>query len=380
MDILDNYSTMYYACNGRERSKIMKKSSWKFLSLAILTAALSGACMEPFSPVEDPVEYDAQGRRLVKIKVDPEGASRAVNLAVAQTYINFYEVVFEGPGNAKEYYSAVARKGAGNRLSVRVPVGTYTGYLNAGYVDPDDNKAVLLAQADTGPHDAVSGSWIFNLEELKLQVNHDPANPAALGSPKTSAFGDPIYVTFDTSPATILATSTGIPYYAPAVNTSVTVKVKVTTGVENVVDYNEHSVEVIPLIRTSDYPPAVVLPIAILATGTETPTLTPTAFGTDQDGTFEFKFTTLADGDMEKGVLNIGFDVSVATKAIDRNTGPAAVRWHIRNGLTVNRYDYVKDNNTNIGAGLVFAFKGAVPEAQDTWEISVSPGEATAGF
>jgi hypothetical protein len=358
---------------GGKRSKTMKKSRRQFLSLSmtILVMALSGACMAPFEaaveePVE-PVEYDAQGRRLVTITVDPESASRAVNLDVARTYIDFYEVVFKGPLPATDYYSAVARRGAGNRLSVRVPVGNYEGYLNAGHLVADGDAVLLAQAAATYPgaetSQPASATWTFALEELTLHVK---------GS-STSADIDPIFVKIGTNAATTLFTSTGIPYYKLESNfINTTVEVVVTTGATKVVDYNDHSVEVIPLIRTSDKPPAVVPDIQKPKT---------TAFVSDPVGKFTFSFTTPSTADLIKeGILNIGFDVAVAAVDTTRHNANrlAAVRWHIRNGLTVNSYDNGKDDNTNIGAGLVFAYKDAYPEPEDTYVISVSPGDGSA--
>jgi hypothetical protein len=334
----------------------MKKNGLQFLTLTVLAAIVAGACLEPFDALKEPVEYDAQGRRLVKVTVDLGSAARAVNTPVAQAYIDFYEVVFKGPGAAAEYYSAVATKGAGRRLSLRVPVGTYIGYLNAGYFE-DSSNAVLLAQAaPVGPQDA-SASWNFALTALKLQVN-GPASPASPGSPGTSKSTDPIYVTFAGADAAIQMTSGGIPYYAPA-TTVTTVAVAVATGATNVVDYGANNAVVTPLIRKSDAPPVII-------------SITPSPSFDAGTGKLTFGFAVPGAG--AKGLSNVGFDVTVAAVSLTRNNGLDPVHWHIRNGLNVDSYDNGKDNDVgNTGAGLVFAFGSATPSATDTYGISFAP-------
>jgi hypothetical protein len=326
----------------------MKKNGLYFLAAAVLAAMVFGACAASFDPSGDTVEYDAQGRRLVTVTIDLEGASRAVNLGVAKTYINFYEVVFERDGS--EYYSATTTKGAGKRLSLRVPVvGTYRAYLNAGYLE-DGNDAVLLAQAaasenGTAAAGNISGGWTFTLGALALQVK---------GATDTIANTDPIYVQIAGGAATTYKTTAGIPYYTPAATQAVAVTV--TTGVENVVDYAANNVSVVPLIRKTDVPPVT---IAITASP---------AFDT---GTGKLTFGFTAPGAGTIGVSNIGFDVEVAAVAATRDKG-APVRWHIRNGLDVEDYDNGAADYTNTGAGIVFAFGGALPKDEDTY-INLSP-------
>jgi hypothetical protein len=333
----------------------MKKHGLQFLTLAVLAAILSGACMEPFDAFKDPVEYDAQGRRLVKVTVDLGNAARAVNTPIAKAYIDFYEVVFKGPGAATEYYSAIATKGAGRRLSLRVPVGTYTGYLNAGYFE-DSSNAVLLAQAAPVGPQAASSPWNFSLKALNLQVN-GPASAASPGSPGTSKSTDPIYVTFGGADAPIQMTSGSIPYYAPGATDAVAVSV--TTGVTNVVSYGANNAVVTPLIRKSDTPPVII-------------TITPSP--SFDSGTGKLTFGFAAPGAGTNGLSNVGFDVTVAAVALSRNNGLDPVHWHIRNGLDVDVYDNGKDNDVaNTGAGLVFAFGSATPSATDTYGISFAP-------
>jgi hypothetical protein len=298
------------------------------------------------------VEYDAQGRRLVTISVDLENAARAVNTDVAKAYINFYEVVFQSTGTPAEYYSATTTKGAGRRLSLRVPaVGTYKAYLNAGYLEADGG-AVLLAQATPlGPYGASVGPWTFTLAALNLQV---------MGGFTTSADTDPIYVTFDpdgaaTSFSAVAAdtqtASGGIPYYNPSEDELVEVIVKPeNANIANIVAY-DGTADVVPLTKA----PLVSFP-----------TISKTLSGT----TLTFSFTAPA-GD---SVSNIGFDIPVA--ALDntrRANGLEPVRWHIRNGLNVDAYDNGAAGVTNTGAGIAFAFGTAKPEATDTYVINISP-------
>jgi hypothetical protein len=309
---------------------------------------LSGACVAPLNPGnDDAVEYDAQGRRLITIAVDLESDARAVNTPVAQMYIDFYEVVFKGPGAANEYYSATANRTAGSRLSLRVPVGTYTGYLNAGGYKGDDDEVVLLAQAAVTPAQDASAPWTFTLAALDLHVM-----PAAA----TSATSDPIYVNVGSNGQPIKTTSGGIPYYEPAAGA--VVNVVVTTGVTNIAGYGPDNIAVIPRIRKSD-----TFPVEI--------SITPTPVFDYGTGKLTFSFTAPAADAV--GVSNIGFDIEVAAvSAAKRTNGKAPVRWHIRNGLTVDAYDNGKTDASNIGAGLVFAFGGAVPTAEDV-EISFVP-------
>jgi hypothetical protein len=324
----------------------MKKSGWKFLVGIVLVAVLSGACVEPFGPPEDPVEYDAQGRRLVTINVDVEKAARAVNADIARTYIDFYEVVFKGPGTANEYYGAVAKKGAGNRLSLRVPDGDYTAYLHAGYVDPEDNKVVLLAYAAiTTAQPASTDPWTFSLTALNLGLKSS--------SPVST---DPIYVAI-AGAGVVYAADTGIPYYAPTATqvVSVTVNTGVTTHSGGVVDIQA-------LINKNDATPAKV-PSDLAVTSAFTPA-----------GTFIFGFTTPPAATLTKGILNIGFDVTVVTYASTRNNGIAPVSWHIRNGLNIYKHDNGDAADpANTGAGLLFAFGGAKPAPTDTY-IPISVG------
>jgi hypothetical protein len=340
----------------------MKKYGFHYLLAALLIAVLAGACVSPFEGFEPLAEYDAQGRRLVTVTVDLENASRAVNTDVAKAYIDFYEVVFEGPDGASEYYSAVTTTGAGKRLSLRLPMGDYVGYLNAGHLE-DDGGAVLLAQA-TLTSRAVTGSWNFSLTELGLQVN-SLTTPAVPGTPGTSNAGDPIYVTFNGTNATIQMTSGGIPYYKPVAGTNYSVVVKVTPGVTNVVKYGSdpliNNVEVKALPRKSDPIPVVV----------DISSITPSGGFSIGDGSFSF---TIAAAPSDNGVANIGFDVAVA--AVDygrRHNGLDPVCWHIRNGINIDAYDNGGINASNSGAGILFAFGADVtPQHEDTYGLSLS--------
>jgi hypothetical protein len=330
----------------------MAKSGLQLLVGIALAAMVFGACMGPFEGYESSAEYDAQGRRLVTLTVDLDSAARAVNTPLAKAYIDFYEVVFEGPEPVTEYYSATTTKGAGKRLSLRVPVGNYKGYLNAGYLE-DNGDAVLLAQAsDAGAFKPAASTWNFTLVALNLQVN-SPTSAASPGVTGTSTVGDPIYVTIAGDTTTdIQMTSGGIPYYAPG--TGDAVAVTVTTGVANVVDYSAGNVVVTPLIRKTDTPPVII-------------DITSQDF---TSGVLTFGFDAPTTGN---GISNIGFDVTVASVAATRNNGVEPVRWHIRNGLTVDAYDNGVDDATNTGAGLVFAFGSALPETTDTYGISFAP-------
>jgi hypothetical protein len=350
----------------------MKKNGLCFLTAAILVAMVSGACMSPLDAPGDPVEYDAQGRRLVTVTVNPDSVGRAVNVPLATAYIDFYEVVFVRMGTPVEYYSATTTKGAGKTLSLRVPAaGTYKAYLNAGHLE-DSNNAVLLAQAavdSSGSGQPISGAWEFTLTALKLQVN-GPTTPATnAATPGTSHQDDPIYVKFGVSGATINVTDSGIPYYKLPVSTPV--QVIVTTGVENVADYDAANVSVIPLGNTSP----LGLP-ALITTGPTGGTGAPSfAAGT---GILQFGFDT--PGTMPNGLSNIGFDVSVAlVDFTTRNSGVIKpMRWHIRNGLDVENYDNGKNDITDTGAGLVFAWGTAVPVAvAETTGVSIPLGGAS---
>ena len=331
----------------------MKKNGLQFLIGAALAAILSGACMEPFDSFKNPAEHDAQGRRLVTVTVNLERAARAVNTPLAKAYIDFYEVVFMGPGAVTEYYSAITTKGAGKRLSLRVPVGDYTGYLNAGYLEPS-GEAVLLAQASVTTPQAASAPWSFTLTALDLRVN-GPKTPATTTTTGTSDASDPIYVQINSAAAPIRMTSGGIPFYAPAAGDPVAVTV--TTGVKNMVDHGAGNVAVVPLSRKSDTPPVIV-------------NITPSPAFTASTGVLTFGFTAPAAGN---GLSNIGFDVTVAAVAVSRSNGLDPVYWHIRNGLNVDVYDNGLNNATNTGAGLVFAFGTALPSAGDTYGISFAP-------
>jgi hypothetical protein len=342
----------------------MKKSGWKFLVGIVLIAVVFGACAEPFGPPEDPVEYDAQGRRLVTINVDVEKAARAVNLKVAKAYIDFYEVVFVRVGTPNdEYYSATTTKGAGKRLSLRVPVtGTYQAYLFAGHLEDSDN-AVLLAQAtdDNGSLDPVDNhDWTFSLTALKLQVN-GPTNPATTpGTGMSSVSTNPIYVEIGAGAGSVFITDGKIPYYKlPNEDTPVLVTVK--TGVTIGVSYGTDNISIVPLGETS---PHVDLS-ALIKDGTDDiiPSIAAVSGPPEFVGgvlTFGFQTPLLADFPT-KGESNIGFDVSVALVNYDDRVNP--FQWHIRNGLEQEEYDNGVDDETNTGIGLVFAWGTTIPAA-----------------
>jgi hypothetical protein len=334
----------------------MKKSGWKFLVGIVLVAVVFGACAVPFGPPEDPVEYDAQGRRLVTINVDVESAARAVNLDIAKAYIDFYEVVFErvlSPDN--EYYSATTTKGAGKRLSLRVPAdGDYKGYLNAGYVGKD-GEVVLLAQASVTAPQAASAGWTFNLKALKLNVKESTPDSAA---------GDPIYVKFNTASAPTLE-SNGIPYYKPTLY-PVIVEVKPKFLADVVHYYGDatpadtaKSYMITPLTTKAEDDNALPPAVDAALSGSPVPT------------DFVFSFPAPTGG--TKGLVNIGFDVAVAAVATTRNNGVAPVCWHIRNGFYVEKYDNGATNATNTGAGLVFAFGDVQPQANDIYTFNMIP-------
>jgi hypothetical protein len=330
----------------------MTRNALQLLAAAVVAVILSGACMEPYSVLEDPVEYDAQGRRLVTVSVDLESAARAVNTPVAQAYIDFYEVVFEN-STSTEFYAATTTKGAGKRLSLRVPAGNYTGYLYAGYLE-NNGDAVLLAQA-TVASQAASAAWNFILGALKLQVN-GPTAPATIAADGTSDSDDPIYVTFDSGVAPIKMTSDGIPYYNPPVTKPVAVEVTtgVTTGVRY---YSTGAVEVMALGRKTDNPPFAV-PI--------------NASPVFDEGTGELTFGFTAPAAGVEAVSNVGFDVAVALASTTRNNKIEPVRWHIRNGLHVDAYDNGLGGATNTGAGIAFAFGSVKPYLTDVY-INVTP-------
>ncbi|MDR0596924.1 MAG: hypothetical protein LBG14_00245 [Treponema sp.] len=331
----------------------MKNNGLQFLIGSALAAILFGACMEPFDSSKNPLGQDDRGRRLVTITVNLEKAARSVNTPLARAYIDFYEVVFVGPGAVTEYYSAIATKGAGRRLSLRVPAGDYTAYLNAGYLEPG-GEAVLLAQDSVTTAQAASAPWSFSLKALNLQVN-GPKSPATTTTPGISDGSDPVYVQINNAAAPIRMTSGGIPFYAPAPGDPVAVIV--TTGVKNMVDYGAGNVAVTPLSRKSDTPPVIV-------------DITPSPAFTASTGILTFGFTAPTAGN---GLSNVGFDVTVAAVAAARSNGLEPVYWHIRNGLNVDVYDNGLNDATNTGAGLVFAFGTALPSASDTYGISFAP-------
>jgi hypothetical protein len=333
----------------------MKKSGLCFPAAAILAAMVYGACTAPLDTLGDQAEYDAQGRRLVTVTVDLENASRAVNVDIAKAYINFYEVVFER--NGTEYYSATTTKGAGKRLSLRVPVaGTYKAYLNAGHLDgADTDNAVLLAQDvidNGGSGQAITaGPWDFSLNALVLQIN-GPISTVSPGGSGSSNSSNPIYVTVDGIAGTLHVTPGGIPYYKlDAANKPV--QITVATKVKNVV---EDTIDIVSLGNSSP------LGLDALITGGTAPSYEDTV-GDPDEGVLTFGFTTPSP-DIPDGLSNIGFDVSVAlVNAAQRTNGLKPVLWHIRNGLDVEEYDNGVNDITNTGAGLVFAWGSTVPAA-----------------
>jgi hypothetical protein len=314
---------------------------------------------------DDAVEYDAQGRRLITIAVDLESDARAVNTSVAKMNIDFYEVVFvRTEGAVTEYYSATTPKGAGKQLSLRVPViGTYKAYLNAGDSEDSDN-AVLLAQAkDDGSgsgYTDVKREWTFALTALDLRVN---GPNVAAGNNADST--DPIKVQISGSAGKLYVTTSGIPYYKLS-TVSAPVVVTVKTGVTNVAAYGTNYVSVMPLGSTSP----IRLP-ELIAAGTA-PAYVPA------DGILTFGFTTPSV--IPEGLSNIGFDVTVALADYTTRKDGAVkpIRWHIRNGLDVEKYDKADNTDpaatTNTGAGLVFAWGNTIPTLDtDTTGVSLLP-------
>jgi hypothetical protein len=321
----------------------MKKYGFHYLLAALLVVALAGACVSPFEGFEPPAEYDAQGRRLVTVTIDLENASRAVNTAVAKAYIDFYEVVFE---NGTEYYSATLKRGAGRRLSLRVPAGVYNAYLYAGHLE-DNGDAVLLAQSNaiTGQDTASNLSWDFTLTALNLGI----------GSGNQSHTNDSIYVAEALSPNTGLniGNSGGVPYFVVDSSTTHTVTVTIKTTVLNSVKYSNDSVDIKAI------PPVDGVDI----------TISPDYAA---NGSFGAEIAVTGGA---KGVSNIGFDVTVALKSLTRSNGLDPVRWHIRNGLDVEQLDIgVSDiTSKNIGAGTSFAFGDITPPVEtSSIEINIT--------
>jgi hypothetical protein len=224
-------------------------------------------------------------------------------------------------------------------------MGSYTAYLNAGYLE-DGGHAVLLAQAAPVTDAAVGGTWAFSLTALKLQVN-GPSGVVAAGNDGLSVSTNPIYVEIDSSPGRLYRTSSdGIPYFAPTSGDDV--EVTVLTGVTTLFT---PKIEIVPIARKDNEQ----LP-AMVEIGTATP---PDFTG----GTLTFNF----EAPSNKGISNIGFDVEGVALAAARSNGLAPVKWHIRNGIDVGDYDNGYDNITNKGAGILFAFGGAVPTATDVF-------------
>jgi hypothetical protein len=359
----------------------MKKHGLQFLAMVALVAMLSGACAVPFEAPEDPVEYDALGRRLVTVTIDLDGAdARAVNTPIAKAYINFYEVVFEREGSPdNEYYSATTTKGAGKTLSLRVPVtGTYKAYLNAGHLE-DGGSAVLLAQAmddnNGSGHNNVKRTWSFTLTALKLQVNTLTDPPASIGDTGFSLGDDPIHVQFgdNSANATINVNDDGIPYYKLV--TEGPVGVTITPGiVAKVVNddngsNNGSNISIIPLdVGEILSPPGF---FDLIATGSSAYGGAPTFDGT------KLKFSFVVLDPVPYGLSNLGFDVRVLAVSKDRKNGATPIRWHIRNGLDTAKLDngvYVGDASiTNIGAGILFSWGNVDPSKEET-DIVIDTG------
>jgi hypothetical protein len=350
----------------------MKKNGLQFLILTALTAIVAGACMASFDPSGEPVEYDAQGRRLVTVSVNLDNAARAVNIPVAQAYIDFYEVVFVR--NSSEYYSATTTKGAGKTLSLRVPVaGTYKAYLNAGHLIDSDN-AVLLAQASdlnsptlpALPDPVNTHAWTFNLTALALRVN-GPTGLVTPGNHGPSNTSNSIYVEIDSSDGELYVTDGKIPYYKLQIAAKPVV-VTVKTGAANVVDYGSGNVSVVSLGSTS--PSGLDGWIKTGASSSAPPAFDATT------GKLTFSFDTPSP--IPDGLSNVGFDVTVALVSAARNNGAKPIRWHIRSGLYVEQYDNGIDDVTNTGAGLVFAWGTTVPATEtETAALSVPVGTIT---
>jgi hypothetical protein len=223
----------------------------------------------------------------------------------------------------------------------------------------DNGDAVLLAQAQTVQQPATTLLWSFTLTELKLQVN-GPTNPVpSAGGSLASDGSNPIFV--QTGPsggsltnATLTRTGSGIPYYA--LTGGYDVKVTVDTGVTTLVAIPPlitPTIEVIPIPRKDDKPPVIVK---------INDTTLPPALASDGKLTFNFEAPS------DKGISNIGFDVEgMALAAVNRDNGLAPVRWHIRNGIDVGDYDNGENDITDSGAGILFAFGGAIPAASDVF-------------
>jgi hypothetical protein len=356
----------------------MKKNTWKFAVAALLVAVVAAACVVPFDPPEDPVEYDAQGRRLVTVTVDLGNAARAVNTPIAQAYIDFYEVVFLRLGSPDEYYSATTTKGAGKSLSLRVPaLGDYNAYLNAGQlVKGRDNHVVLLAQAEASANNPsgnpISSSWAFDLSAGVLNIKANPGITTHPGSLQ-SASGHSINVKKE-GPAyhTVYTTPDGIPYYKlESGDVGELVTVTVNTGAKNL-----DSSSLISIVSLGDTSPLGLddeinkATTAIISGGG---TNAVPAFSA---GILTFNFVVPAvAASSSDGLSNIGFDVEVVSLMdAPRSNGLKPVKWHIRNGLDVDKLDNGADNVTNIGAGLLFAWGDADPDTAMIPNASIDIG------
>ncbi|WP_010258102.1 hypothetical protein [Treponema primitia] len=387
----------------------MLKKSLKFLAAGIMAAALVTACSAIFDADEDPVEYDAQGRRLVTVSVALPGddaVARAVTKDVAAANIDFYEVVFRQVSGTlpaglftatNVYYSATGYKGAGKELILKIAPGNYYAVLFAGKKLDGDNAVLLATDISKVAGSALTGQSVpaykIDSDGKTYALDNTGAAIVAAGSPisftlkelelgaftvlsgtttKLSFTGSGVGYTQKT-----IAGSPAYPYWSFDLGDGlITAAAKFITTTANVFPAYTYNAGT----GTAGAYPAIGAVTSGDIVVDSVGTTVKDASGNEFDGiplaligpTFSSTASPVAGGDLEfsfvvpesPGVTKLGFDVSVlaytSTSATDvgyRNADSTvkAITWHVRNGLDNLKLDTGAKTADNSGAGILIA-------------------------
>jgi hypothetical protein len=323
----------------------MKKA---FFAGIVALLALTMITCDLFPPAgtgsSNNIKYDTDGTPLVNLTIGTGSAGRALTAANAETYTDFYEVVFKGPNG--KIFRATWRAGQKGRIAV--PFGDYaaTDPTAADNSDPDDLKgaAILFAgrnndrtllgvgklthinEATGTTIDSATTSVTFTLEALENDIK------AASGGSfevTTSGAGTPANVNVKSALGTItiplfpVVAGTG----GTAADNEATWTVTCNTGADGVIIKGLGSVESVGIYTDA----AGGFKIGAHSSD---PLIDPSSGTLDAvSGEFTLSFSV---PDTE-GLSSLFIDIPVC--ALDTTSTTFPETWHIRGGLKNFDYD-----------------------------------------
>ncbi|GHV73122.1 hypothetical protein AGMMS49940_04240 [Spirochaetia bacterium] len=334
---------------------------------ALVTAALFIACQGPIDPPgKEAAEYDAQGRRLITVTIPTGGDDnvRAVNKPIAQSYTDFYEVVFQevnSTGATPTGTYVTASSISGQPLTVRLSDGAYYyAILFAGSKIAGKDEGVLLA-VDFENQRSPTLSSPIHIDSAALPTIEFALKALDLG------FDNLVVKDSTGSPIAPKKPSGATPYYKLLNNATVTgeytINYQKTPGTPPTLDVFKEG-----LAAATGITPAPVLAAMYSAPNTSVSPpfpgiIIPVKGKTTYDATtgkvnFTLgpipKLTDPVPEGLAKLIIDIPvkvcFDNTSAAK-IKATTAAKSLVWHIRNGVDTGAYD----SGTNSGSGILFA-------------------------